>query len=463
MTYNSFSFLLFFPIVFIVYYLIGKQYRYIYLCIVSAASYLLIGPRFLMILLAETAIIYTSAMLISSYSGKGEIKKAKVCFAVSIIACVGILAVCKYSSSFVGIIGVSFYTLQLLGYLIDVYRGSIEAESNFVRLLLFASFFPTIVCGPIERSTNLLQQIKNGVEFDHDSVRTGYLTILWGYYIKFVIADMIHPLVISSFESYENYGALNMVLATALYSIEIYADFSGYSYMAIGTAKMLGFDICENFKQPYFATSIKDFWRRWHISLSKWLRDYIYIPLGGSRCSKIKLYRNLFITFLISGIWHGTGWCFVFWGILHGLYQILGDATINIRNRVRGVVRIDNTCFSYKLFRIIGTFIVVSFAWFFFRADSFRSACSMLRFGMQNMRNLDVCLETDALKNVFIAMLPMVLVDIIRERGIILRDRIIRQNYVFRWSIYVLGAAAVIVLLLRNYGVSASDFIYAQF
>lgn len=485
MLFNSFSFLIFFPIVFIIYYLIRKECRYAYLSIVSILSYIAISPKYALLLIVTTVSVYYFALLIGHNTNTSGRLKAKFLFILCIVLNIGILVVCKYSSFIIGNtnhvlgylginnnlslplsvfipLGISFYTLQALGYLIDVYHGRELAEKNFLKILLFASFFPTIVSGPIERSGNLLKQIKQGVEFDYDKIRIGYLTILWGYYEKFVLADIIHPIVINSFESYDQFGALNMILATLLYSVELYADFSGYSHIAIGASGMLGYDICPNFKQPYFATSIKEFWRRWHISLSSYLRDYLYIPLGGSRCSKIKLYRNLFVTFLVSGIWHGVGWCFIVWGIIHGLYQIIGSLTSKIRTQIRKILKLDDKCFSYRLFQMFITFLFVSFGWFFFRADSLRSACTMLEHGITNIHNYSI-IDGNAIKNILLFMLPLILVDILKEKGIDPQRQILKQNYIFRWGIYIIGAVAILIIMIRNFGVDASNFIYAQF
>lgn len=486
MSFNSLSFLVIFPLIFAIYYLIKKQYRYIYLCIVSVVSYFLISPKYFLLLMVTTITVFLSALIIQNGNSKNNRKKLKTCFFLCLIANLMILAFCKYSGFVIGNInlgikhfigdyqislpfnlivplGISFYTFQMLGYLIDVYRGKTEAEYNFLKFLLFASFFPTITSGPIERSNGLLRQIHEGIDFDYDKIRAGFLTILWGYYEKLIVADMIHPIVVQSFEAYEEYGAFNLFIATILYSIELYADFSGYSHIAIGVANMLGFDIVRNFKQPYFATSVKDFWRRWHISLSTWLRDYLYIPLGGNRVSRIKLYRNIFITFLISGIWHGAGWCFIIWGLLHGLYQIAENATSEFKNKFRKLFRINENCFSYRLLQISFTFILVSFAWFFFRAENLHSAISMLRWGILNIKTYSLYLDKETVNSILVALIPLLTVDIIKEFGIIPQYQIIKQNYIFRWLIYILGAAIILILMIRNFGVSANNFIYAQF
>ena len=263
-------------------------------------------------------------------------------------------------------VGISFYIFQALGYLIDVYRGDIYAEKNFLQYALFVSFFPQLVAGPIERSKNLLKQLAETKTFNYENVRQGLLIMLWGYFLKMVIADRSAILVNAVYAKYLEYKGFQLITANILFAIQIYCDFMGYSTIAKGAAKVLGFDLMENFHEPYFACSIKDFWRRWHISLSTWFRDYLYIPLGGSRCSTWKKYRNIMITFVVSGLWHGASLTFVFWGFIHGAYQLLEDFIAPYVERIITKLKINTTVFSWKLLRILKTFILVDIAWIFF-------------------------------------------------------------------------------------------------
>ena len=212
-------------------------------------------------------------------------------------------------------VGISFYVFQAISYVVDVYRGHLGPEKNYFTYALFLSFFPQLVAGPIERSTNLLAQFKEEHRFEYDSVRKGLLLMLWGLFQKIVIADRAAILVNSVFDNYTSYPGICRLIAAMLFAVEIYCDFSGYSNMAIGAAKIMGFTLINNFDSPYSSESIKEFWRRWHISLSNWFRDYVYIPLGGNRCSRVKKYRNLMVTFLLSGLWHGAGWNYLLWGV----------------------------------------------------------------------------------------------------------------------------------------------------
>ena len=274
-------------------------------------------------------------------------------------------------------VGISFYTFQVLGYAIDVYRARVEAERNIIRYALFVSFFPQLVAGPIERSENLLRQMRLVEEvssINWGKIRDGLVYMLYGYFVKMVVADNLAIYVDKVYEQYYFYGSIELIIAAIFFSIQIYCDFSGYSIIAIGAAEIMGFKLMENFHAPYFATSIKDFWRRWHISLSTWLKDYIYIPLGGNRCSKIKHYGNLMLTFLISGLWHGANWTFVLWGGLHGLCQILGDLLGSFKEKIAEFIGINRLERGYQYVEIILTFILTTLMWILFRADSFEMA-----------------------------------------------------------------------------------------
>jgi D-alanyl-lipoteichoic acid acyltransferase DltB (MBOAT superfamily) len=258
-------------------------------------------------------------------------------------------------------VGISFYIFQALGYSIDVYRGDVEPEKNFFNYALFVSFFPQLVAGPIERSTNLLQQFKTKHQFDGDQAISGVNLMLWGYFLKLVVADRCAIYVDSVYNNMEYQNGGSCLLATLLFSIQIYGDFAGYTYIAIGCSRVMGFNLTSNFQRPYFSSSISDFWRRWHISLSRWLRDYLYIPLGGSRKGKNRTYVNLLATMLVSGIWHGANWTYVVWGLLHGIALCM--------ERVLGINKREwhGIC---KFIRILATFFIVSIFWVFFRANT---------------------------------------------------------------------------------------------
>lgn len=231
-------------------------------------------------------------------------------------------------------VGISFYTFQALGYTIDVYRGDTCAEKNFFQYALFVSFFPQLVAGPIERSSHLLQQLATPHKFNSEEAKSGLLLMLWGFFLKIVLADRIAIFVDWVYGDYHTFGGWYLIVATALFAIQIYCDFAGYSIIAMGAAQILGIRLMENFQSPYLAVSVADFWRRWHISLTSWFRDYLYIPLGGSRCSKWRKYMNKMIVFLVSGLWHGAKISFVVWGGLNGLYQIIGEILQPLRDKL---------------------------------------------------------------------------------------------------------------------------------
>lgn len=267
-------------------------------------------------------------------------------------------------------VGISFYIFQALGYSIDVYRGDIKPENNFFTYALFVSFFPQLVAGPIERSTNLLKQFKEDHPFNYDFAMSGYKLMLWGYFLKLCMADQAALYVDHVFNNLDSHEGYSTLIASFMFTLQIYGDFAGYTFIAIGCARILGFSLHDNFRRPYFAVSITDFWRRWHISLSSWLRDYIYIPLGGSRTTKYKTYRNLLITFGISGVWHGANWTFIAWGFLHGIVQCIERALGYNKREWHSIIKVIHT---------VLTLLIVNLAWMLFRADTIGDAYTAFR------------------------------------------------------------------------------------
>lgn len=346
MLFNSYNFMIFFPIVTIIYFLIPHKARYIWLLIASYFFYMCWNVKYALILLASTAITYISAIFIDKedkkqLEEKQKIKSKKYWVILSIVTNLVILFLFKYFNFFLENInkfllsfnvklteqrlnvilpvGISFYIFQALSYTIDVYRKTVKPEKNFLKYALFVSFFPQLVAGPIERSSNLLRQINEKHYFDFQRVKDGILLMLWGFFQKIIIADRAAIVVDTIFNNYSSYGGIYIIFAVILFAFQIYCDFAGYSGIAIGAAKVMGFELMENFKSPYLSKSISEFWRRWHISLSSWFRDYIYIPLGGNRKGTLRKYINLMIVFLLSGLWHGANWTFVIWGALNRL------------------------------------------------------------------------------------------------------------------------------------------------
>jgi D-alanyl-lipoteichoic acid acyltransferase DltB (MBOAT superfamily) len=369
-------------------------------------------------------------------------------------------------------VGISFYIFQALGYTIDVYRGDIKAEKNLARYALFVSFFPQLVAGPIERSRNLLRQMYDRHSFNTERVKNGLLLMLWGYFEKIVISDRISILVDTVFNNYANYTGFIIIVAAVLFAVQIYCDFAGYTHIAIGAAQVLGFRLMKNFNQPYFAVSIQDFWRRWHISLSTWLRDYVYFPLGGSRCSKARHQINLLITFLISGIWHGASWHYIIWGGLHGLYQVAGNILKPARRKLTVLTRVNTKPVSWRIFRMLCTFVLVDITWIFFRAPSFRDAVAILKripdynpwvFFDGTLYKLGLSAFDFWASVVAIAILFAV--DFIHDSkpGFSFRTSLARQNIVFRWTVYILAVMAILIFGIYGPSYNPQAFIYFQF
>ena len=369
-------------------------------------------------------------------------------------------------------VGISFYTFQALSYTIDVYFDKdYKIEKNLARYALFVTFFPQLVAGPIERSKNLLEQFYERHEFEYARVRDGLILMMWGLFQKIVIADRAAILVNQVYNDISSYSGFEVVIATVLFAIQIYCDFCGYSDIAIGAAKVMGFRLMTNFKQPYFSKSIKEFWRRWHISLSSWLRDYIYIPLGGGRCSKIKKYRNIMITFLLSGLWHGANWTYVVWGGLHGSFQVIGEVLFPVREKIKCILNIDSESFGHKIFQILFTFLLVDSAWIFFRASSLREAIMIYKpmfseFNFEifwNGRLYNLGLTRMDMSLLFIAIFVLWAVSILRNRVSVLEE-LSKQHIIFRWGVYItLVYSIIFILLIQGFGFPSQEFIYFQF
>lgn len=502
MLFNSFSFLVFFPVVVGIYFILPKKVKQFWLLIASYYFYMNWNAVYAVLIFGITVVGYVGGLLLQrAEDRKTEANAAKVrrdrrlCMAVCAVLSLGLLFAFKYLGfatdninrllqlagsrmqiqmpfSLVLPVGISFYTFQALGYVIDVYRKEVPVEKNFFRYALFVSFFPQLVAGPIERSKNLLKQLEKPTKFDYDSAKNGLLLMLWGYFEKMWIADRVAIVVDNVYENYGNYSAGMIILATFLFSIQIYCDFGGYSHIAIGAAQVLGIRLMDNFRQPYLARNIKDFWARWHISLSTWFRDYLYFPLGGSRCSKPRAYANLMITFLVSGLWHGASWNFVVWGGINGLYQVIGRMTKDIRMKARAALHIREDALGLRVFQMLVTFLLASFAWLFFRADGIGHAITLIRYSIANGVLLQqftdgtifmLGLSRLGVWQVALSLIVLLIVDILHERGLSLRSVVAKRKIVVRWMIYLITVLAFLVLIIQNYGRPAAEFIYFQF
>lgn len=389
MLFNTFSFWIIFPFIFFFYWIIPSRFNLVkkmFLIFVSYLLYMNYNVAYALVLLYVTIITYKGGLYIEKVSDK-----RKLFITIGAFLTLGPLLIFKYYNFLIGSgnalleyiglrfslpglnwaipLGISFFTFQAIGYLWDVYYRRMSAEKSFIDYMLFISFFPQIASGPISKASELLPQIKNTRPFDYSQAVEGLKLLLWGMFFKVVVADRLGLYVDTVYKDYEHYSGLTCLVASLFYSIQIYGDFAGYSWMAIGIARILGFDLINNFKRPYFSTSVTDFWRRWHISLSRWLKDYVYIPLGGSRCSKLRNYWNILITFLVSGIWHGANWTFIVWGVLHGVFQIIEKAL--------GLQKCTGSNRMVRAARILLTFLLINFAWIFFRMPDLQDACKV--------------------------------------------------------------------------------------
>ena len=349
-------------------------------------------------------------------------------------------------------IGISFFTFQALGYLWDVYYKRQEVEHDLLTYALFVSFFPSILSGPINKASLVIPQLKQlRPYFDYNKAVEGLKMLLWGMFMKVVVADRVTLYVDMVLPSYENYTGLTCFVASLFYTVQIYADFGGYSLMAIGVGKVLGFELTENFCRPYFAVSVTEFWHRWHISLSTWLKDYVYIPMGGSRCSKARNYWNIFITFLVSGIWHGANWTFIVWGCIHGICQIV--------EKMLGQQKC-NYGFGGKIIKIVITFLLVNFAWIFFRMPTLSDACGVIKRIFDPSLPMMVEIKSRHIF-VFIVIGTMILFikDFLDEYQPSRLRLVDNNSRIIRWFTYL----AIMALILLSGVFDAGQFIYANF
>lgn len=498
MLFNSLEFLLFFPAVCLGYYVIPHRFRYLFLLACSYFFYMCWNPQYALLMLTSTAITYASGLLLARANAIREerrrLRARKWCVAVSFVSNLAILFFFKYfqfaADTVIRVlhmlqieaqppafdvilpVGISFYTFQALSYTVDVYRGEIYAEKNFLKYALFVSFFPQLVAGPIERSKNLLIQINERHRFDFARVRDGLLLMLYGFFQKVVLAEYLGMAVDGIYNTYAERTGFQLLVATVLFAFQIYCDFGSYSNIAIGAARVMGFRLMENFNTPYFAVSVSDFWRRWHISLSTWFRDYLYIPLGGNRRGRVRKWFNLMVVFVTSGLWHGASWHFVFWGFLNGAYQVVGEWLRPLRRKINRVFGVDESAFSHRLLRALLTFALIDISWIFFRASGGRDGVQILLriLGLAGTRwftwgdNLAAMgLTRNTAELLAVSLLILFVVDLCRYRGLRLTEWIVRQGLWFRWLVYFAGIFGILIFGVYGPGYDASQFIYFQF
>lgn len=500
MQFNSIHFLIFFPIVLLVYFIIPKKIRYLWLLAASYYFYMSWNASYAILITFSIVVTYLCAIII--HQARAETTKLwlylkRFTLFLAIAVNLAILFAFKYLDfainnlnlilNHVGIemiqnkfdlllpVGISFYTFQALGYVIDVYRKKVDAEYNLFRYALFVSFFPQLVAGPIERSGKLMMQLKNADKiklWNFERVSKGFLVMLWGFFLKVVIADRAAVVANEVFGNYYAYDTTALIAGAVCFAVQIYCDFASYSTIAIGAAKIMGFELMDNFDTPYFAMSIKEFWRRWHISLSTWFRDYLYIPLGGNRKGKFRKYINTMIVFLTSGLWHGANWTFIVWGGLHGAYQIIGDFTYPLKRKAEKKLNVRTDAFSYKLLKVCMTFALTCIAWIFFRADNITIAFEYIS---RIFTHLDpwsfttgilyeIGLERREMNIFLISVLVLFLVDALKyKKNIRIENVADKQNFWVREVVMFALIFAVIIFGAYGFNFDSQQFIYFQF
>jgi len=478
MLFNSLEFAIFFPIVTTLYFILPMNTRVWMLLIASCYFYMAFVPKYILILIFTILIDYVAGVLISRANGGAR----RYWLVTSIVANVGVLAFFKYFNFIndsigavvaafghtyplgaLGIvlpIGLSFHTFQSMSYTIEVYRGRQDAERNLGRFALYVMFYPQLVAGPIERPQNLLEQFKIAHTFDYNRVKYGLQLMAWGLFKKIAIADRLARGVSEVYQDPAAYSGVAALTATYLFAVQIYCDFSGYSDVAIGAAEVMGFRLMRNFDRPYFSQTISEFWRRWHISLSTWFRDYLYIPLGGNRVSKSRLMVNLMLVFMLSGLWHGANWTFVIWGTLHGLYLCSAIMLTNVKSLLLRLSGLRHVPILHRTFSRLFTFHLVLLSWIFFRAANLSQAIVVLRAIVTNHTGRALSLDVMGGRTMLILCIGSLVACELMQSRIRLRAAIARSAVMIRWPVYV---GSVLFLLLLGDFVSKQQFIYFQF
>jgi|WetSurMetagenome_2_1015567.scaffolds.fasta_scaffold04588_5 alginate O-acetyltransferase complex protein AlgI len=478
MLFNSLEFLIFFPIVVALYYALPHPQRWKLLLLASCYFYMVFVPVYILILGFTIVVDYFAGIWLEKTVGK----KRKWLLIASIIANTGVLAVFKYYNflnenlsillrgftienpipylSILLPIGLSFHTFQAMSYTIEVYKNNQKAERNFGIYALYVMFFPQLVAGPIERPQNMLHQFHEKVDLKYENVSEGLKHIIWGLFKKVVIADRLSEYVNIVYANPHQHNSSQLFIATIFFTFQIYCDFSGYSSIAIGTARILGIRLMVNFNRPYLSQNIREFWHRWHISLSTWFRDYLYIPLGGSRVPVARVYINTFIVFVVSGLWHGANWTFVIWGALHGFYQVFGKITQPLRDRINKLIGLTKMPSLLLILQVTTTFFLASFAWIFFRAKNIDDAWYILShiFRFETIQHINLFeFSVDIYISVILIVFLFVL-DLLEEKYKI-SEALRGYPAIVRWSVYVSSLLALFILGIWK----SADFIYFQF
>jgi alginate O-acetyltransferase complex protein AlgI len=479
MLFNSIDFAIFFPIFFILYWIVAKKLtlRNVLILVGSYIFYAWWDWRFLFLIIFSSFVDYFIGQKIYNSDSKKSKKRYLI---ISLLTNLGLLAYFKYTNFFIDSfinsfklfgadldsfslhiilpVGISFYTFQTLSYTIDIYRNQLKPTKDWLAFFSFVAFFPQLVAGPIERASHLLPQFFKTYSFNYKLFKSGLLLMAFGLFKKMVIADRLAILVNEVYNNPEIYSGTDLIIATIFFAFQIYCDFSGYSDIAIGIARTMGFDLMKNFDAPYFSKSITDFWRRWHISLSTWFRDYVYIPLGGSRKGEYRLYLNLFIVFVVSGLWHGAAITFIIWGAIHGIIIVFEKVMGNHRLAVNRTSFIGATIFTTL------TFVIVCFAWIFFRANSFSDSIYIVNnlFDFSCLKNVFMLgLPEHEFKLAIIAILALLGFDFIHRKFNALK-LLNKTHFIVRSLVYVTIIYVIIIFGVYGDG-GVAEFIYFQF
>ncbi len=501
MLFNSLEFFVFFPIVTIVYGIIPAKWRKLWLFFASYFFYMCWNPYYIVLIVFSTIVTYIGGLLIekakdNSKNNSQSVEKSNTAKIILIITCcinLALLVFFKYTPWFVEIVssiigrtvtmpiffalpvGISFYTFQALGYTADVYNGKIKAEKNFATYALFVSFFPQLVAGPIERTGNLLTQIQKleSIKFwNYKRITSGLVIMLWGFFLKLVIADRVAMFVDPVFEDYAVFGTTELLLAGIGFALQVYCDFASYSVIAMGAAKVLGIGLMENFNTPFFAQSVTEFWTRWHMSLCGWFRDYVYIPLGGSRCGKLKHYRNLMVVFILSGFWHGANWTYVVWGGLNGLLQIIEKELKPLGDRLVDKFSINVKAFSHRFWKTLITDFLFVITVIIFRAENIKEAFIYLgrMFTSFNPWVLfdgsiyNVGLDRTEMNILIVACVVLFFVSYVKyTKGMLIDTALESQGILFRWCAIIALFIFVVIYGVYGPGFNSAAFIYFQF
>lgn len=472
MVFNSIEFLIFLPIVVAVFYLLPQKFRWLWLLAASCVFYMWFVPQYILILLVTIVIDYSAGLLMERYGDQP--RKKKTFLVISIVSTLTVLLIFKYLNfitenldhlcASLGMethlmthiilpIGLSFHTFQSMSYVIEVYRGHQKAERHFGYYSLYVMFFPQLVTGPIERPGNLLRQLHEEKRFDYENISKGMRLILYGFFVKMVVADHLGEYVDEVYGHLDEYNSLSVWGVMAFYSFQIYCDFFGYSTIALGCAKLMGYDISDNFRSPYLSKNIAEFWHRWHISLSTWFRDYVYIPMGGSRVKFGRWAFNIMVVFVLSGIWHGAAWTFLLWGFAHGLLHIVekllrrNAKPVESQSKARKWI-IDGLC-------ILKTFVLVTLFWVMFRATDFEHLKTIF---VTAFTNFDGGIQMSVKPKMWIFLALFILSDVVLRNTRF--DRWCDDKpFAVRWLIY----AVLLFLVLGCACVNNFPFIYFQF